>query len=62
MFNLKQCDEIKSSMQKYISKRKCGVCPFCGLSAKKMKFKDERSKKEFNMSGLCQACQDRTFV
>tara|TARA_Y100000031_G_C7897286_1_gene237897 strand:+ start:98 stop:316 length:219 start_codon:yes stop_codon:yes gene_type:complete len=36
-------------------------CPFCGKDVANGTFKDEVSRKEFNISGLCQSCQDRTF-
>jgi len=35
-------------------------CVWCGGEAKE--FKDEISKREYAISGLCQACQDRTFT
>jgi hypothetical protein len=38
---------------------KSDACVFCEAPAKE--FKDEISKKEFTVSGLCQTCQDKTF-
>lgn len=35
------------------------VCPFCGKPA--TEFKDALSKKESEISGLCQSCQDDMF-
>jgi len=35
------------------------TCAFCQLPA--TVFKDELSKKEYSISGLCQICQDVTF-
>jgi len=35
------------------------VCAWCGKPVGK--FKDELSKKEYSISGLCQQCQDKTF-
>lgn len=35
------------------------VCLFCNKQIKG--FKDELSKKEYQLSGLCQECQDRIF-
>lgn len=35
------------------------VCVSCGKPA--IEFKDELSKKEFTISGMCQACQDSVF-
>jgi len=41
--------------------RNVGICPFCGESVDVAIFKDDLSRKEFNISGLCQDCQDETF-
>lgn len=35
------------------------VCVFCGDAA--TVFTDEKSRKEFSISGMCQNCQDATF-
>ncbi len=34
-------------------------CAVCGREA--LSFRDELSAKEFDISGLCQTCQDKTF-
>ena len=36
-----------------------GLCPFCGEKPKG--FKDALSRKEYQISGLCQDCQDNFF-
>ncbi len=36
-----------------------GKCPFCGEV--RGVFRDELSAREANISGLCQACQDKVF-
>lgn len=36
------------------------VCPTCGQLIDKP-FKDKLSKREFQISGMCQECQDKTF-
>ena len=37
-------------------------CPFCKKDINPEKdFKDDLSKKEFKLSGLCQSCQDEMF-
>lgn len=36
-------------------------CPICGKDIKEEDFKDELSKKEYTISGMCQDCQDKTF-
>lgn len=35
------------------------ICVCCGQPA--VEFKDELSKKEFSISGMCQNCQDSVF-
>ena len=39
-----------------------GRCPDCGIGILADSFKNELSKKEFQISGLCQKCQDEIFV
>ena len=38
-----------------------GLCPFCKQKIFKNSFRDALSEKEFQISGLCQKCQDETF-
>ena len=38
-----------------------GRCPFCKQSIMKGSFRDALSEKKFQISGLCQKCQDETF-
>ena len=38
-----------------------GKCPFCSKPVKIEDLKDELSKKEFLISGMCQKCQDEVF-
>ena len=38
-----------------------GICPFCHKQINIKDFRDNLSKKEYNISGLCQLCQDKTF-
>ena len=38
-----------------------GKCPFCKITIDHSSFTSELSKREFKISGLCQACQDKTF-
>jgi hypothetical protein len=37
------------------------ICVFCGEEIKMEDFKDQLSIKEYEISGLCQKCQDDTF-
>ena len=36
-----------------------GLCPFCG--EERGEYRDEESRKESEISGLCQSCQDDFF-
>lgn len=39
-----------------------GKCPFCGKEIDpNTEFRDEKSRKEFDISGMCQKCQDEIF-
>lgn len=38
-----------------------GRCPFCNNVIHKELFRDDKSREEFRISGLCQDCQDETF-
>lgn len=38
-----------------------GKCPMCGNKIVKGEFKNELSKDEFKISGMCQKCQDNFF-
>lgn len=40
-------------------KVKEGICPVC--NGKVGQFRDRSSEKEYRISGMCQACQDKTF-
>lgn len=38
-----------------------GICPFCLKKVNFEDFSDELSRKEFEISGLCDECQKETF-
>ncbi len=44
-----------------VKRVEAGKCPFCGLPVFMEEFRNELSKKEFKISGLCQSCQDNFF-
>ena len=44
-----------------VSKVEEGDCPFCGKKVDLDEFRDELSRREFRISGLCQGCQDEVF-
>lgn len=41
--------------------RDMGLCPHCGIAVNPGDFRDVISLKEFDISGMCQACQDDFF-
>lgn len=46
---------------KEVKRRLNRQCPICGLPIRFGEFKDELSKREYGISGLCQTCQDKVF-
>lgn len=40
---------------------KVGICPLCPNAIHMEDFRDELSRKEYKISGLCQKCQDEVF-
>lgn len=38
-----------------------GNCPFCSKPVNRDDLRDDLSKREFDISGICQACQDDFF-
>lgn len=38
-----------------------GLCPFCSHKIEESEFRDPLSLKEYQISGLCQSCQDDFF-
>lgn len=56
-------DELMRKLfPKQMENRDNGKCPFCGKDINpETEFRDELSRKEFKISGMCQACQDDFF-
>ena len=54
-------DIMKRLFPKEIENVERGNCAFCNKPINVRDFKDSLSKREFEISGLCQACQDETF-
>lgn len=52
---------IKAGFKEQVEKVDNCVCPFCSNKINFEDFKDALSKKEYGISGLCQACQDEIF-
>ena len=57
-------EQIMNAMgfAKEVEAVKAGKCPFCQSYIDiTHSFRDALSKKEYQISGLCQTCQDETF-
>lgn len=46
---------------KEVDRKQSGFCPFCSQPVCFEEFRDEKSRREYRISGLCQACQDKAF-
>jgi len=40
---------------------KQGICVTCGKKIDMEDFRDEKSRKEYEITGMCQECQDEVF-
>ena len=56
-------DDIMRSMgfDKEVDRTKFNLCPLCGNPIKMEDFKDNLSRKEYGISGMCQNCQNDIF-
>jgi len=53
---------VKQWFPEALKKIEHGCCAICGRELNiATEFKDELSKKEYKISGLCQECQDKVF-
>ena len=46
------------SLNAMFKRKEEGLCPFCGREVNMDDFRDDLSRHEFELSGLCQMCQD----
>jgi len=51
-----------AGFKKEVTLVEAGRCPFCRKVVKQADFKDDLSRREFQISGVCQKCQDETFA
>jgi len=51
----------KLGFGKEVDATKQNKCPICGETIVLDNFKNSLSRKEFQISGMCQSCQDKTF-
>jgi len=62
MENLKEKEVFgKDVLETFIRRKSLGLCPFCGEVVDLEGFRDRRSLREYQISGLCQKCQDGFF-
>ena len=54
-------EEEIMDLEQMFKNREEGKCPFCGNKVNEDEFRDELSLKEYNISGMCQSCQDTFF-
>jgi hypothetical protein len=54
-------NEIELQLNRMFIRQQIGWCPVCSEPVDKSLFRDSLSKKEFELSGLCQKCQDDVF-
>ena len=47
---------------KQVDRVEKGLCPMCGMPVNMEDFKDELSRKEAAIGGICQSCQDVIFI
>jgi hypothetical protein len=47
--------------EKAIEKVEGGICPLCDKKINLDEFRDDISRKEFDISGMCAACQQEVF-
>lgn len=51
----------RAGFKKEVERVEMGLCPICGIKIETGSFRNEISKKEFKISGMCQKCQDDIF-
>lgn len=54
-------EAVKKIFPKETELAKHGQCVFCEKIIRMEDFKDELSRKEYRISGICQSCQNKTF-
>ncbi len=54
--------EMEAFLKSLMPERGTGFCPFCKNPVVMDEFKDELSLREFQISGMCQTCQDEIFI
>lgn len=55
-------DIVKVFFPKAVDNFEKNKCVFCEEEVKEKDFRDKISKREYEISGICQKCQDQTFI
>lgn len=61
MNNIKQKIMKDIGFHKEVNRVREGLCPICEAHIDPTKFRDLLSLREFEISGMCQSCQDHIF-
>jgi hypothetical protein len=52
---------VSAGMGEEVRRVMLGMCPFCQKPVTIEDFRDDLSRREFQISGMCQSCQDDIF-
>ena len=52
---------VKQVFPEAVENYQNGICPFCKQKINPDDFRDELSRKEYDISGLCITCQNKVF-
>jgi len=61
MDNFRKSTLRKAGFTKEVDAVEKKLCPFCKDAVRVEDFNNELSRKEFNISGICQSCQNKFF-
>jgi len=53
---------IAAGFAEEVRRAMLGMCIFCQKPVTVEDFRDDISRREFEISGMCQKCQDETFI
>ena len=53
---------LKEMFPEEIASVEAGQCPICRQAIDRNSFRDQLSRREFEISGMCQVCQDNLFA
>ena len=53
--------KVQDASRQFVKHLKANKCPLCGEEIDMTAFRDQLSRDEFELSHICQKCQDETF-